>query len=114
VKLSLPDIIAAMDRVREKHGRLDPARVVVHSVDEWRTACLLAGIEPMAHDPKPGTGGLCGSFQGTPVIEAPLICPKGEIVLLRGRGANELAGSHKRHIVHGAPRLFELTWEAIR
>lgn len=113
MKLSISTVLLAMDEVRSRYGRLDPARVVVNNVDDWRTACLLEGLEPNAHDPEPGSGGLCAAFHGIPVIVAPLICPKGEIRLLRGIGAFELAGSRVRHIVSGSPRLFDLTWEVI-
>lgn len=114
MNLRLSDVVQAMKKIRADHGRLDPARIVVNSVDDWRTACLRAGLAPEAHEPEPGSGGLCAAFSGVPVIVAPLICKPGEIVMLRGRGADELAGSYRRHVVLGSPRLFELTWEVVR
>lgn len=108
----IEDVLATMAKLREEHGQVDPARIVVNSVDDWRTVCLKAGLEPNAHEPE--AGGLCSAFHGVPVIVSPLLAKPGEIVMLRGKGAAELAGSRARSLVLGTPRVFELAWEVVK
>lgn len=103
---------ARMARCRARFGVIPPARILVHHVDDWRTICLLGGIEPNAHQAL--EGGLCGSFEGIPVLEAPAIARPGQAVLLKGAEAREHAGWKLRHQMLGTPRVFELNWEVIR